>query len=93
MQGRQITDNVLIAFKTMHHINQKRDGKEGLMVVKLDMSKVYNRVKWAYLEKIMRKLGFQERWISLTMMCIKVVSFSILINGEPKGRIILTRGL
>ena len=90
---RQITDNVFIAFETMHRINQKRDGKEGLMAIKLDMSKVYDRVKWAYLEEITRKLGFQERWISLTMMCVKTVSFSVLINGEPKGRIIPTIGL
>ena len=79
---RQITDNVFIAFETMHRINQKRDGKEGLMAIKLDMSKVYDRVKWAYLEEITRKLGFQERWISLTMICVKTVSFSVLIDRK-----------
>lgn len=84
---------MLVAFKTMHHINQKRTGKKGWMAVKLDMSKAYDRVKWAYLEAIMRKLGFQEKWISLSMMCVRTVSFSILINGEPKGRITLTKGL
>ena len=41
----------------MHHINQKRGGKEGKMALKLDMSKVYNRVEWKCLEKIMEKLG------------------------------------
>ena len=93
MPGRQNTDNVLIAYETMNCINQKRKGTEGLIAVKLDVRKVYDRIEWVYLEEVMRKLGFQERWISLSMMCVKSVSFSVLINGEPKGRIISTRDL
>ena len=41
----------------------------------------------------MRKMGFQEKWIQLIMICVKTVSYSVLINGEPKGKITPTRGL
>ena len=79
-------DNVLVAFETMHCIDQKRKGKKGLMAIKLDISKAYDIVEWAFLEAMMRKLGFQEEWIRLITMCVKTVSYSVLINKEPKGK-------
>ena len=61
MHGKLITDNVLVVFETMHHINNKKGGKKGEMALKLDMSKAYDRVEWGYLDKIMEKLGFESR--------------------------------
>ena len=58
-----------------------------------DMSKTYDRVEWSFLEKIIPKLGFQDSWVALIIECITTVSYSILVNGEPKGLITPSRGL
>ena len=86
---RLITDDVLVAFEAMYHINRKKSGKMGEMALKLDMSKAYNRVEWVFLEKIMQKLGFDDKWRALIMRCGTIVSYS----SKPRGCIILSRGI
>ena len=93
MHGRLITDNVLVAFETMHHISQKKGGKVGEMAIKLDMSKAYDRVEWTCLEKIMEKLGFVDKWRKLIMQCVTTVTYAIKINGSPRVHIIPLRDI
>ena len=57
------------------------------------MSKAYNKVEWVFLGKIMEKMGFDNRLISLIQSCIQTISFSILVNGEPRGNFTPKRGL
>ena len=39
----------------------------------------------------MKRLGFDLKWRSLIMLCITSVTYSIKINGKPKGHIIPSR--
>nr|XP_023881744.1 uncharacterized protein LOC111994118 [Quercus suber] len=91
--GRVITDNILMAFETLHYMKHHQSGKSGFMALKLDMSKAYDRVEWKYLELIMKGMGFADRWVALMMECISIVSYSILINGEPFPIVHPTRGI
>ena len=85
VHGRLITDNVLVAFEAMHHINQKKARKKGEMALNLEMRKAYDHVEWAYLDKIMENLGFNLRWRSLVMKCVTTISYSFKINGKIYG--------
>ena len=61
MSNRLITDNVLVVFEIMHHLNQKTRSKVCEMALKQDISKAFDRVEWGCLKQIMQKMGFNER--------------------------------
>ena len=65
----------------------------GQMAVKLDINKAYDRVEWAFLRKVMLKLGLNEKWVQLAMETVCIATYSVLINGEPKGFVTPTRGI
>lgn len=44
VSGRNISDNVFVAFKMLHHMKRKNYGSEGEVALKLDVSKDYDRV-------------------------------------------------
>ena len=77
----------------MHLLKSKKKGAGGLAAIKLDMSKAYDRVEWSFLEKMMRKMGFHERWVQLIMKCVSTVVYKIKVNDSYTQRIFPQRGL
>ena len=90
---KALSDNIFVAFELLHQMKKRKSGKTWHMALKLDMSKAYDRLEWIFLQRIMEKMGFHPRWVGWIMECIKSVTYSVLINGEPKGYIVLTRGI
>ncbi|OMO90520.1 reverse transcriptase [Corchorus capsularis] len=85
--------DVLWWLETVHHLKNKRSGGKRHMALKLDLSKAYDRVEWAFLEGVMRSLGFSARWISRIMTCVRAVSYSVLVNGVPTDKFAPSRGI
>jgi hypothetical protein len=79
--GRMITDNALLAFECLHAINTSKDGRSEFCAYKLDLSKAYDRVDWRFLNKVLRKLGFQSEWVDHAMTCVSTVQYKVRFNG------------
>ncbi|KAL0329326.1 UNVERIFIED_CONTAM: hypothetical protein Sradi_4919300, partial [Sesamum radiatum] len=89
--GRLIADNILLAQEMIHYLDMRH--RKGNLILKLDMSKAYDRVKWKFLYAILEKIGFPTRFIALIRHAIEHCWFTILVNGEASGFFKSSQGL
>ncbi|KAL0009322.1 hypothetical protein SO802_010824 [Lithocarpus litseifolius] len=54
--SRLITDNVVIAYETLHAMHIRKKGKKEALSLKLDVSKAYDRVEWASLRVFVKEI-------------------------------------
>lgn len=88
--NRLIHDNVIAAIETMYNLKRRGRKSRQKVAVKLDMAKAYDRVEWGFLRRMLEIIGFPSRFIELIM---DTVTYSLLIQGKPFGKITPSRGL
>ena len=93
VQGRAISDNVLITHEVLHYLKTSKAEKWCPMAVKTDMSKAYDRIEWEFIAKVLKRMGFHDTWIQWIMQCITTVSYSYLINDAVYGSVKPHRGI
>ena len=60
---RLISDNIIIGYKCLHKVRYSKGKKHGLMALKLDIRKAYNRVEWSFSKPTILKLvSLANRW-------------------------------
>lgn len=67
--GRQAADNIFIAQEIIHTIKKSRS-KNGLMAIKIDLEKAYDRVSWTFLRDTLVAFNFPPSWIKLIIFCV-----------------------
>jgi hypothetical protein len=90
LEGRQIHEAIGVAQEALHNIKTR---KLKSVVLKIDLSKAYDRVSWLYLRLLLTHLGFTVPFIRWIMCCITTVTFSVLINGSATDFFRSERGL
>jgi len=87
---RNLLDSVLVANESMDEIRIK---KKICLVLKVDYEKAYDLFRWNFLNHMMEKLGFCERWIKWVRGCIKSTTISILVNGSSTEEFRPSKGI
>jgi len=82
--GQQITDNIVIA-REMFHTMRRNQGKKGFMALKIDLEKVYDRLRWPFIRETLLDLNLPIQLVEVIRNCLNCSSFSILWNGETKA--------
>lgn len=82
IQGRNISDNILIAHEIFDYLGKKKGRKNCFGALKIDMSKAYDRIDWNFLKAVLGAMNFNDRWVQWIMECVNSVHYTLLINGN-----------
>nr|GEY41854.1 RNA-directed DNA polymerase, eukaryota [Tanacetum cinerariifolium] len=63
------------------------------MVFKVDFEKAYNSVRWDFIEDILRKFGFGDKWCTWIQSCLQSSRGSVIVNGSPTEEFQFYKGL
>lgn len=90
IKGRIIHDNFLYVCSMAQHFHRNR---VPMLMVKLDIAKAFDSVRWDYLLSLLSHLGFPVRWRNWIAALFATSSSQVLLNGIPGQPICHGRGL
>ncbi|KAH1073528.1 hypothetical protein J1N35_025856 [Gossypium stocksii] len=85
--GRNISDNIVI------HTMKSSKGKKGWMVIKVDLEKAYDKIRWDFLKDTLIDAGFPMALVSIIMQCVTSYSLQLFWNGSLSEEFKPSRGV
>lgn len=70
IQTRSIHENIVVAQELLCNLRNVW-GKTGYFVIKLDLSKAYDGMKWTFMNYVLLEMGLRKNLITLVMNCIE----------------------
>ncbi|GJV17347.1 RNA-directed DNA polymerase, eukaryota, reverse transcriptase zinc-binding domain protein [Tanacetum coccineum] len=62
-------------------------------ILDVDFEKAFDSVRWDYLDDILRRFGFGEKWCSWIQSCLRSSRGSVIVNGSPTEEFQFHKGL
>nr|XP_016460087.1 PREDICTED: uncharacterized protein LOC107783619 [Nicotiana tabacum] len=90
IEGRSLIHNVLICHDILRHYNRKTTPR---CLIKIDLKKAYDMVRWEFLEEVLKGYGFPIPFIHWIMLCVTTTTFTVKVNGGGFGYFEGKRGL
>lgn len=84
-------DNILLAQELLQKLHCKARG--GNVIMKIDLSKAYDRLSWLFLLQVLRKFSFSEVFIDIVWWILFNCWYPILVNGQVQGFFKSSRGV
>ncbi|EEC77009.1 hypothetical protein OsI_15342 [Oryza sativa Indica Group] len=92
VKGRRISNNIVIAQEIAHSFNLTSYDQKAFLL-KIDLSKAFDRIEWSFIADALRRKGFHGNFIRLVLSCINSANFSVIINGQSYGYFSAQRGI
>jgi hypothetical protein len=80
VEGRKIMDSVILVHEIIHSL--KSTCTPG-MLLKLDLSKDFDKLSWKYMKVLLSTFVFNKDWVSWIMNLISSTFSSIIVSGVP----------
>jgi hypothetical protein len=87
---REILDGPFILNELFQWCKSK---KKHSFIFKVDFEKAYDSVRWDYLDDVLKKFGFGERWCGWIQECLRSSWGSVIVNGSPTEEFQFFKGL
>ncbi|GJU61241.1 RNA-directed DNA polymerase, eukaryota [Tanacetum coccineum] len=90
IKDRQILDGPFILNEVFLWCKRKR---KQTLIFKVDFEKAYDSVRWDFLDDVLSKFGFGDKWRKWIQCCLHSSRGSIIINGSPTEEFQFGKGL
>ncbi|GKD19602.1 RNA-directed DNA polymerase, eukaryota, partial [Tanacetum coccineum] len=87
---RQILDGPFILNEVLQWCRSK---KKQALIFKVDFEKAYDSVRWDFIDDLLHKFGFGNKWRTWIQSCLRSSRGSILVNGSTTEEFQFFKGL